>query len=519
MTEYKVLITTGGMGSRLGDITKYMNKSLVRIGKKPAISYIVESYPKDIELIITVSHYKEHIQDFLTLVYPERKFTFIDTNSSPSLGCSMLMAKEKLNCPFIFHACDTIVNQPIQEPIYNWIGGHKSTNSSHYRSFTVSNQKVLKMFEKGEKDFDYIYIGLCGIKDYKKFWLILDQLYSKNSDYKELSDCHVISKMLNDYEFTNIKFQDWFDIGNIDGLNIARKSVKETINVVEKYTEDIYMIDDSVIKFFYNDNIVKKRVERSNLLKGLVPKVTGVNGNFYKYKYIDGNVLSENVTVPIFNDLIEWSNKFLWIKSNKANSETFEKFYNFYFTKTRKRMNMFVSENNIQDERKIINGISCPSIMNMVDSIDENLLCNENPCQFHGDFILDNIIYTKDKKFCLIDWRQDFGGTTKYGDIYYDLSKLNHNLIFNHNMINKGYFSINLGNEITLDLFERYNLICCKNSLYSIAEKYGYDKKKISIITSLIWINMAALHTRPLNLFLWYFGQYNLNVALSGGYI
>ena len=37
MEEYKVLITTSGIGSRLGDLTTYTNKCLVRIGNKPAI--------------------------------------------------------------------------------------------------------------------------------------------------------------------------------------------------------------------------------------------------------------------------------------------------------------------------------------------------------------------------------------------------------------------------------------------------------------------------------------------------
>ena len=45
MIEYKVLITTSGLGSRLGELTDYTNKSLVRVTDKPAISNIIESYP------------------------------------------------------------------------------------------------------------------------------------------------------------------------------------------------------------------------------------------------------------------------------------------------------------------------------------------------------------------------------------------------------------------------------------------------------------------------------------------
>ena len=34
MVEYKVLLTTSGLGSRLGNLTKFTNKSLVRVGDK-----------------------------------------------------------------------------------------------------------------------------------------------------------------------------------------------------------------------------------------------------------------------------------------------------------------------------------------------------------------------------------------------------------------------------------------------------------------------------------------------------
>ena len=50
MVDHKVLITTSGIGSRLGKLTDFTNKSLVRIGDKPAISHIVEYYPKNTSL-------------------------------------------------------------------------------------------------------------------------------------------------------------------------------------------------------------------------------------------------------------------------------------------------------------------------------------------------------------------------------------------------------------------------------------------------------------------------------------
>ena len=46
------------------------------------------------------------------------------------------------------------------------------------------------------------------------------------------------------------------------------------------------------------------------------------------------------------------------------------------------------------------------------------------PCRIHGDLQFDNILITNDKKFKLIDYRDNFGGKIEYGDKYYDLAKL-----------------------------------------------------------------------------------------------
>ena len=138
--------------------------------------------------------------------------------------------------------------------------------------------------------------------------------------------------------------------------------------------------------------------------------------------------------------------------------------------------------------------------------IDTNWLCNGLPSQFHGDFILDNIIETNDG-FCLIDWRQDFASDLEIGDIYYDLAKLNHNLTVNHDIVNKNLFNPSSDNCYILT---NSTLNECKELLHVFIKDNWYDLKKVNILTSLIWINMAPLHEYPFNTFLFNFGKYNL---------
>ena len=40
--SYKVCLPTAGIGSRLNELTKYLNKSLIDVENKPIISYVLD---------------------------------------------------------------------------------------------------------------------------------------------------------------------------------------------------------------------------------------------------------------------------------------------------------------------------------------------------------------------------------------------------------------------------------------------------------------------------------------------
>ena len=507
MVEYKVLITTSGLGSRLGNLTDYTNKCLVRIADKPAISYIVESYPKNTKFVITLGHYGSHVKQFLQLAYPNHNFTFVEVNKykgeGSSLGYSILQCKYELNCPFIFHASDTIVKDfNISNLDTNWIVGSYKEDSSQYRTLNLSENKLVKINEKGELGYDYSYVGLAGIKDFELFFYNLEKLIY--NDHQDTSDVHAINNMLPDAEFKykEIPQDSWFDIGNTSELIKTRKKFKSSIEVLDKKDESIFFFDEFVIKFFYDTNINKNRVTRANNLKGLVPEVIDSTENFYKYKKAEGKLFSKSVNKQKFLTFLEWTNQHLWISKQDDNFKS--KCFDFYISKTKKRIKQYLNAN--PDKEEYINGALVPSIQTLLDQINNDWLCNGVPSQFHGDFILDNIIETKDG-FTLIDWRQDFAGNLEIGDVYYDLSKLNHNLSINHDIVNKNLFDYSKDNCYILI---NSKLKECQEILHQFIKENGYDLKKVEVLTSIIWINMAPLHEYPFNNFLFNFGKYNL---------
>lgn len=236
---YKVLITTSGTGSRLKELTKSTNKSLLTINNKPIISYIVESYPIEVEIVVTVGFKGDEVKKFLENTYHNRKFTFVKVfpfeGDGSSLGYSMLQAKDFLRCPFIFHCNDTIVQGPIPAPLdYNWNGGSLGNdptiyNTFHYSSFHADQEKMTAIRPKGADSFDYFHIGLVGIKDYDAFWQALDSAYKENPHDQTLNDVIAINMMLQKHiAFKAIPFATWYDTGNLDGLENARKLLGKT---------------------------------------------------------------------------------------------------------------------------------------------------------------------------------------------------------------------------------------------------------------------------------------------------
>lgn len=518
--RYKVLLLTSGVGSRLGNFTNYTNKSLVRVGDKPTISHIIDYYHEDAEFVVTLGYFGEQVKEYLELTYPDRKidFVWVDNYDGPgsSLIYSLLQTKNNIDCPFIFHTCDTIIrDDPMRIPDTNWIGGHKGKDSTQYATLGIMGELVKEIYPKGQLRFDSLYIGLSGIYNYKEFFEQAQIIYDNDPNNSQLSDINVTPELIkNGFKFKYEDFPSWLDIGNIDKLKEAREHFK-CVDVLDKDTESIYILDNKVIKFFYDEDIVSKRVERAKVLEGLAPTITANGNNFYVYDYAEGDLLSKALNPRLMSTFLEWASSNLWVKVGDRDASFYETCRKFYIDKTTKRLYTFFIENTISDKEEVINGELVPKVFDMLKTIPEKLLCDVDPYNFHGDFISDNIIVSKDG-FTLLDWRQDFGGELIRGDIYYDLGKFNHNLIFNHKIISANNFSVvEKKDEIIVDLLMSNNLYNCQKVLFNFLKEKGFSVDKVNLISSIIWLNMAPLHHHPLNIFLYYFGKINLFRALE----
>ena len=519
---YRVCIPTAGTGSRLGDLTKYVNKSLVGIANRPTLCHIIEKFPSDTEFVLALGHKGELVRDFIGLAYPNRTFFFADVQPfegpDSGLGLSLLACQDYLQQPFIFISCDTLVGEDIPAPDVNWMAYGDVTDLNPYRTLLVDGNHVSDICEKGlgKSESHKAYIGLAGIKDYETFW---NSMLQGEDEAIQTGEVHGLRKLLNSVMSAH-KFT-WFDTGNLGALEHVRDVYREpdAPNILEKANEAIWFVGTQVIKFSDDQTFIANRVKRVEELRGYVPNVSGSTANMYRYQKIEGKVMSEVVSIPLFADLLEHCNTF-WTRKSLVVAEATE-FKNtclaFYRIKTFERVELFYRNFGHQDGLELINSQSMPSLESLLSDLDWNWLADGLAGRFHGDFHFENILWdAEQRRFTFLDWRQDFGGDLSTGDIYYDFAKLLHGLIISHDLIAGNFYKAEWGqDEITFDFHRKQILVECEEYFKSWLEAQGHDTKKVRVLTALIFLNIASLHHYPYSLLLFALGKSMLSKELS----
>jgi len=520
---FKVLIPTAGTGSRLGGMTKYLNKSLISIGNKPAISRIIEMFPQSTEFVVATGYKGELVKEYLSLAYPDRKFQYVDVllyeGEGSGLGLTVLSCKQFLQEPFVFCSCDTLVNEQIPAPDCNWMGYDHRDNREQYRTLHISDEEVIKSIDEKGMDTSSAaqpYIGLAGIHDWKEFWDAMETGAKVAINQGESYGLRaLLPKRIVPKKFT------WFDTGVKVELEATRKRYEDpsSPNILEKANETIWFLDNRVIKFSDNTTFISDRVKRAKMLDGFVPQVVGHTTHMYCYDYAKGDVLSKCISRPIFDKLLTFSEAF-WVKKpldQKGEEEFKASCMNFYKEKTQERVEQFYKNFNKTDNATIINGVEYPPLKDLLDQVDWDYVADGLPGQFHGDYHFENIIYDeKEDKFKLLDWRQNFEKSLDIGDIYYDFAKLNHGLIICHELIAKDLYEATWeGDEIRFDFARKQKLVECEQMFYQWLAEKGYDVKKVRLMTALIFLNIAALHHYPYVLLLYGLGKQMLHDSLE----
>ena len=116
----KAVILAGGLGTRLGDITKLIPKPMVKIGKKPIIAHIIDIYVKHgiEEFIIALGYKGNEIKKYFKKNYKSLDIKLVNTGSKTMTGGRLKRLQKYLkNETFLLTYGDGLSNVDINKKI------------------------------------------------------------------------------------------------------------------------------------------------------------------------------------------------------------------------------------------------------------------------------------------------------------------------------------------------------------------------------------------------------------------
>ena len=490
-------ILTAGIGSRLENLSKHINKCLLPLDNKAIISHIIDKTPKDYEIVVALGYRGEMVQEYCEAAHPDRSFKFVVVDNYIGKGSgpaySINQCKEYLQRPFIWVTGDTIITDELPPLNENWLGIYPTSMPEHYSTVNVDtsidSDNIIGFKNKDKNGYDYAFIGLSGVYEFEKFWKYLD-----------VESGEIVSAYYNIDEYSSIKSKkfDWYDVGTVENYLRSKKLFENSkqYSIPKTNGEFLYKVNNNFIKLSSDTNFISGRISRYDNLVSLTPTLNYCGNYLYSYEWINGNTLYDVDDLNIWKNFLSFCNQNLWKKTDLDNqfSKTCKKFY---YDKTVDRLKLFLDrrDNSFSGEHNV-NGVNTKTIHYLLENFNwENVYDGVPTKIFHGDLQFDNVVYGDDNNFYLLDWRQDFAGSNA-GDVYYDLAKMYGGILMSYKLMKDDKnFSCLIDGDLV-----HYNY-SSENTLDSFADTYqkwiiesGYDFNKVKFITSLIFLNMSALH-------------------------
>lgn len=497
-----VVLLTAGTGSRMGKYADVTNKTLLPIEGKAIISHIIEQFDStNTRFIIAVGYKQQLVIDYVSLAHRDLNVTYVHvedfSTSTSGPAQSLLSCRPEIGegTPFYVIACDALYEglDSITEEMNTICASRIDPIESPAYCNLVVHPDRIEVVDKKFCTSGLAFNGGAFIKDAVTFW--------KNLSGTELSsglaslDCCV-------------QETGWVDLGTFE--KYQNYLLKTTPCDFSKTAEMLYIINGKVIKWFSDESITINRLLRTKSREKLFPAISDRRNGFYAYDFVPGKVLYDCITPEIFDEFLRWLSFEFW-PTHVACTDLDNHCYAFYFEKTMQRLQAF-KEKHPDFNPTFINGEPMKLTMEEgLKQLDWDAICQSDLYQrsafIHGDLQFDNVIYDGGK-FTALDWRQDFAGDLEVGDLYYDIAKLKGGLILCYDAIKRGEFKFTEEEEghYTARRFKRFEYDAYIDKLEHLLPNPVIDD-----IVTLIFLNMAPLHSEPLDKFLFCIALERLN--------
>jgi len=462
---YNVIIPCSGPGSRSSGYSKF-HKALIRIGDRAVISHIIDSYPHANTIYVMLGHNGNYIREYLEhCEYTHIKYIEIENWHESQYASLKQLPIEVFDEPFYLNSCD------------NWT---TTTPISTHNTAFFCKPKNIEYYDtvNGEA-----FAGIGYVSDPKLWHDALFESDATRNDYL------IYEKLPN---LKHVELSDWYDVGNVESLNVTLSHFNEKFNLLDKTHQEIYYVNDRVIKLFKanTENLVDS-LTKNNAFPHPGPITFSEHG--LSYPFVEGETdVKDKSFEKVFNNLFN-----LWTYCKQNNKKVLAT--DMWQIKTIERFDQMIKKypefsKPIYINDELIDPIRVLERINW-SFINQGIL---GPC--HGDLNLDNIILGNDlpEQIHYIDHRQG-----EVNDIHYDICKFYHSLHLNNTELQNRTFEQD-GNryiaKIVVNNFQRRQHFVSKMS-DTIISQY-----KLDVGVGCIWLSMAPLNVSDdLNKFLFTF--------------
>jgi NDP-sugar pyrophosphorylase family protein len=540
MNNTIAMIPAAGRGSRMLSLTEDMPKAMLPLHNKPIIGWHLDKLLKEdiTKVCIIVGYKKEKLISYVNKFYSNKMdITYVEQKELLGLAHAIKQGTEKIKKEYKNHNLFIILGDTIiKDDLNNIINKHDNfigyKNVKDYKRWCLiqdnEDNEVMNFIDKPDND-PGVRKAVIGVYYFNNISLLdncINQIIKNDITIKgEYQLSSAMEEYIKENPIKTVKFKEWYDCGEVETFNKIRKNITRHFNSIEVTN------DNTIIKKSEKNKKIKNEIiwylNLPNKLRVYTPQLIDYSilsdNTFYELEYINFTPMQE---LFIYNlpDLPEWDKFFKRVfnmierfnlYSTKARFNSIEHSKKMLINKTDKRINSLLNTDPNSDYWKDIlsnDGIKInnklyknwPLLKEYVyDYIKKDIL-PDSPKYWqiiHGDLFFGNMLYdTNSKTLKVIDPRGSFGLNGIYGDIRYDIAKLNHSICGKYDfIINQLYVLNEKEKEFEYIMYDnpRHNKI---NKMFkSYIEEYNYDYKQIMIMTGLLFLSMIPLHKNKFN--------------------
>lgn len=294
----QAVIFVGGLGTRLGKITKKIPKPLIKVCKKPFIEHLILFFSKQgIKEIILLTGYKKELfkkKYHNKIFFNTTKIICCEEIKPLGTGGSLLNAKKFLNKNFFLCNGDTYFDFNIQDlplntkknSLIKLAVAKIDNNNNRFSSIQINRGKVLN-FNKEKKKIKLINSGYYFVKK-----RLLSKIKRKNCSLEEDIFPKLINEKKIEAKLYTQKYNKFIDIGVPKDLENSAKFMRRINN-----KKAIFLDRDGVInkdfgyvhtknKILWRKNIFKfmNILKNKNFLIFVITNQSGIGRGYYTEK-------------------------------------------------------------------------------------------------------------------------------------------------------------------------------------------------------------------------------------------